>query len=373
MALVASVIGTRPEAIKMAPVIRRLERSAGIRSVIIATGQHGSLFDQAMGGFALHPDRHLGPLPASHDPEAQCRMMTDRLRPLLARLAPDLVLVQGDTSSALGGARAAASLSIPVGHVEAGLRSHDLARPFPEEGFRIEIDRLSTLLFAPSATALDNIAADPAIAGTAWLTGNSGIDALRMMRAAVPCRPSFPRDGCLRILATMHRRETIGPALRGLCGALRIIASEGRAEIRLPVHPNPDVGAIVRAELEGVAGVCLVAPLPYPQMLAHMAEADLIVSDSGGIQEEASALGTPLLILRDVTERPEAVACGNALLVGTSPETALATMRTILDNQSLRTHMSRIRFPYGRGRAAEKIVTVIENFCGAQNVTRQRA
>jgi UDP-N-acetylglucosamine 2-epimerase (non-hydrolysing) len=364
---ITTIIGTRPEAIKMAPVVLALRNSGLFRTDLIATGQHLELFDEALRPFALKPDHRLDFTLKGCTPEIMAEAIGTSLIPLLEMLAPDLVLVQGDTSSAFAAACTADSLGIPIGHVEAGLRSHDLDRPWPEEGNRIAIDRISTLLFAPSPGAMANIRTDPRIKGAAHLTGNSGIDALCLLRPRAGPRP---RDsGQTPILVTIHRRETIGAQHRAICSALRDIAARGDVSITIPLHPNPEVRNVISAELAGHAGIRLVEPLSYPEMIAHMAAAHLILSDSGGVQEEAPALGVPLLILREVTERPEAIACGGARLTGTDPEAILMETERLLDDPDAHRTMARPRFPFGRGDASSRIVTVIENYFGAQNVT----
>ena len=364
---ITTIIGTRPEAIKMAPVVLALRNSGLFRTDLIATGQHLELFDEALRPFALKPDHRLDFTLKGCTPEIMAEAIGTSLIPLLEMLAPDLVLVQGDTSSAFAAACTADSLGIPIGHVEAGLRSHDLDRPWPEEGNRIAIDRISTLLFAPSPGAMANIRTDPRIKGAAHLTGNSGIDALCLLRPRAGPRP---RDsGQTPILVTIHRRETIGAQHRAICSALRDIAARGDVSITIPLHPNPEVRNVISAELAGHAGIRLVEPLSYPEMIAHMAAAHLNLSDSGGVQEEAPALGVPLLILREVTERPEAIACGGARLTGTDPEAILMETERLLDDPDAHRTMARPRFPFGRGDASSRIVTVTENYFGAQNVT----
>ncbi len=353
------IVGTRPEAIKMAPVHRALRAHDTWQVNLLATGQHSDLLDQALAPFGLVPDQCLDPGLASV-PAIECALIAR-----LMRLAPDLVLVQGDTSSALAAALAAHGQGIPVGHVEAGLRSHDLNQPWPEESNRISIDRLSTLLFAPTPTAMANLDADPMIKGERHLTGNSGIDALMAIHPPAHRPPRQPL-GRRELVVTLHRRETIGAPLQGICEAIRALADRSDISVTLPVHPNPDVKAIVCARLAGHAAINLCDPLPYPEMLARLATADLILSDSGGLQEEAPALGVPLLILRDVTERPEAIICGSALLAGTDPRAIEAHATRLLDDDAAWREMAKPRFPFGRGDSAARIVAAIENYLGRQ-------
>lgn len=335
--------------------------------VLIATGQHGSLFDDALAPFGLTPDVRLEVALAGLGPEAMAARIEAALSPLLKNLGPRLVLVQGDTSSALGAARAAHACRIAVGHVEAGLRSHDPDRPWPEEGNRIAIDRLATLLFAPTQGNLANLAADREVTGKAYITGNSGIDALLHISRSLP--HAAPADDRRDILVTLHRRETIGAPLRAICRMLGRLADRGDVAVTLPVHPNPQVSGIIWEMLRDHPAIALVAPLSYPDMIAKMKSSILILSDSGGVQEEAPALGVPLLILREVTERPEAIACGGARLAGIDPDAIWMEATRLLDDSAALQSMAVLRFPFGPGDASSRIITVIENYLGSQNVT----
>lgn len=352
----------------MAPVVLALREHPTIEPILIATGQHGTLFDHALAPFGLLPDYKLNAMFEALDPEAMVAAMQAQLEPLLQRLQPRLVLVQGDTTSALAAAQAAVALEIPVGHVEAGLRSHDLERPWPEEGNRIAIDRISALLFAPTEGNMANLACDPAVKGKAHLTGNSGIDALLHIHRQ-QSETSAPRDKRKSILVTLHRRETIGDPLRRICTMVRQLADRDDIFITLPLHPNPKVRSIINDHLGSHPDIALVEPFSYPEMIRRMAAADVILSDSGGVQEEAPALGVPLLILRDVTERPEAISCGAALLSGTNPDDIFRNVLTLLSDDAVRERMAVPRFPFGHGDAARKILSVIENYVGSQNVT----
>jgi UDP-N-acetylglucosamine 2-epimerase (non-hydrolysing) len=344
----------------MAPVMLALRKRTNIAPVLIATGQHGALFDDALRVFGLTADHRLE-LPASnHEPDVMASLIQERLTPFIADLSPDLILVQGDTTSALAAARTAVSRGVALGHVEAGLRSHDLQRPWPEEGNRIAIDRLATLLFTPTERNMANLAADPLVKGDVHLTGNSGIDALNLIHTSMPPGVAIAR-GPKHVLVTLHRREVIGESLRAICGTLRRLADRGDVKITLPLHPNPHVRSIIAQELGGHGQADLIEPLDYRAMIARMCASDLILSDSGGVQEEAPALGVPLLILRDVTERQEAVECGAALLTGTNPEDIFAQASHLLDNDEARRKMAIPRFPFGSGDAAEKIAAIIEN------------
>lgn len=349
---IASIVGTRPEAIKLAPFARAAAGRPGVAHRLIATGQHGDICHEALADFGLQADVTLAADTAG-SLDAREAALERAVADHLAADPPGLVIVQGDTSSALAGARAAAGLGIAIGHVEAGLRSHDLTRPFPEERNRVEIDRLSTLLFAPTPEAAANLACEPAVRGDVFITGNTGIDALLAMRPPPIVRDAA--DGHL-ILVTCHRRENIGAGIAGICAAIRRLAARRDVRVLLPLHPNPQVREPIGAALGTLANVDLCAPLSYPDMVRAMAEARLILTDSGGIQEEATALGTPVLVLRETTERPEGVAQGNLALVGTAADRIVAAASRMLDDDAAHAAMARPALPFGDGRPAPRIL-----------------
>jgi UDP-N-acetylglucosamine 2-epimerase (non-hydrolysing) len=272
--------------------------------------------------------------------------------------------VQGDTSSALGAALAGFVSAVPVAHVEAGLRTHDPRLPWPEEEYRTAIDAQADLLFAPSGTAAANLRSE-GVRGQLHVTGNTGIDAL--ITTARPPALSLVTEGLPRILVTCHRRENWGDGVRSIATALTEIARDGTALIDLVLHPNAHVAAMMRQLLDSVRGISLIAPCTQTEMVRRMREADLVLSDSGGIQEEAAALGTPLLVLRDKTERPEVIASGNARLVGTSAERIVAEVRRLLANPFERLAMARPAFPYGTGDAAPRIAQIIKQWLDARH------
>jgi UDP-N-acetylglucosamine 2-epimerase (non-hydrolysing) len=354
---ILSIVGTRPEAIKMAPVAKLLNARAGFDHDLLLTGQHAGLaryFDLPEGRV-----RELD-FDARDRSQRSLRKTLERLLGAEFQREPvDLVLVQGDTASAVAGACAARDCGIPIGHVEAGLRSFDLRRPHPEEGHRIVIDRLAHLLFAPSEAAAENLRRDARAGGRIWVTGNSGIDSLLEVRARLgPLRPA--QDGRLRILVTCHRRENQGERVRGLCDALKRLVRELPVRIVLPLHPNRHVRRAFERALAGTAHVELTEPLDHEEMVRRMDESWLILSDSGGLQEEAPALGRPLLVLREVTERPEALAAGNVELVGTDADRIVAAVARLLADGEKYARMARPAFPYGDGRASERIAEAIE-------------
>jgi UDP-N-acetylglucosamine 2-epimerase (non-hydrolysing) len=302
--------------------------------------------------------------PGQQDPHEHVRSVRDTLHPLLKRDAPDLLIVQGDTSSALGGALAGFAAGISVAHVEAGLRTHDPRLPWPEEEYRTAIDAEADLLFAPTELSAGNLRAESA-PGEIHVTGNTGIDALMEAVAKLPAES--PLDGGRpRLLVTCHRRESWGKGLHSIAAALIQLAAEGRSLIDFVLHPNPHVAATMRELLGGVQNIVLQQPCSYRALVQRMREADLILSDSGGIQEEAPALGTPLLVLRDKTERPEGIATGNSRLVGTDAFRIVREVRRLLDDATAFAAMSHQAFPYGDGKAAPRIAAIIEDWLERQ-------
>ena len=296
------------------------------------------------------------------DPHSHVGAVTDAL---LRRLnaPPDLLVVQGDTSSALGAALAAFASGIPVAHVEAGLRTHDPQLPWPEEEYRTAIDSEARLLFAPTATAATNLASE-GVAGKIHVTGNTSIDALLALEGDLPRVRRHRRDRP-HLLVTAHRRESWGEGLRSIASALCELAND--CEVDFVLHPNPHVAATMGEALDGSANIRLLQPLSHRELVQRMRCAHLILSDSGGIQEEAPTLGVPLLVLRDKTERPEGIAEGSASLVGTSSERIVAEARRILGDAAAMTRMRRRSFPYGDGNAAPRIARIIEDWLEKQS------
>jgi UDP-N-acetylglucosamine 2-epimerase (non-hydrolysing) len=344
------VVGTRPEAIKLAPVAHALA-GLGAPPRLVLTGQHPKL-DPAEFGLADFPVERLE-CPGETDPHRHVRAVTTALLPRLAT-PPDLLVVQGDTSSALGGALAAFTTDVAVAHVEAGLRTHDPRLPWPEEEYRTAIDAAADLLFAPTRTAEANLLAED-VPGEIHVTGNTSIDAVLAAETDLP--PAPPRGDRPLILVTCHRRESWGEGLESIAAALRGLSST--AAIEFVLHLNPHVSGEMRRLLGGRSGIRLLEPCSHRMLLQRMRGADLVLSDSGGIQEEAPALGVPLLVLREKTERPEGVEAGNARLVGTSTERIVSEARALLANPSAVAAMRRRSFPYGDGRAGERIAALI--------------
>lgn len=355
------VIGTRPEAIKLAPVARALARLR-LAPTIVLTGQHPGL-DPVAHGLDAFPLMHLD-CRGREDPYAHVQDVVRAFAPAL-RSPASMLVVQGDTSSALGGALAAGAAGIPLAHVEAGLRSHDRERPWPEEDFRTAIDAHADLLFAPTELGAANLRREGA-QGEIHVTGNTAIDALL---AVGPKRHRAREKGLPRLLVTCHRRESWGAGLRAIAEALRDIASDGRAVIDVLIHPNASVAGLMRTLLDGVPRIHLLPPCSHDAMLDLMAASDLILSDSGGVQEEAAALGVPLLVLRDRTERPEAIVSGNMVLVGTERQRIVTAVGRLLADPGALAAMARPAMPFGDGSAATRIAAIIERWLGARTAT----
>ena len=348
------MIGTRPEAIKLAPVAHALTER-GLSPMLVLTGQHPGL-DPKDFGLGAFPAERLG-CPGEEDPHRHVGAVTAALLPALAS-APDLLVVQGDTSSALGAALAGFTAGVPVAHVEAGLRTYDPLLPWPEEEYRTAIDAQADLLFAPTELAADNLRAEN-VPGEIHVTGNTSIDAVLAVEAALPA-PEARQDRLPSVLVTAHRRESWGKGLASIATALKQIAPD--AAIDFVLHPNAHVAAAMRAQLDGVRNVRLLDPCGHRELIQCMRESDLVLSDSGGIQEEAPALGVPLLVLREKTERPEGLACGSASLVGTSSERILSGTRQLLHDRDALAAMRRRHFPYGDGESGPRIAALIDSW-----------
>jgi len=352
------VIGTRPEAIKLAPVAHALA-NRGLHPTLILTGQHPRL-DPAGFGLAAFAAELLH-CPGWEDPHRHVGAVVDAIRSRLAN-PPDLLVVQGDTSSALGGALAAVARGVPVAHVEAGLRTHDPLLPWPEEEYRTAIDSHADILFAPTPTAAANLASER-VRGEVHVTGNTSIDALLAVEATLPTA-RLRRSKLPRLLVTAHRRESWGEGLRSIAAGIHELAAG--AEIHFVLHPNSHVAATMRDVLGGSRNIRLLEPCSHGELIAHMRRADLILSDSGGIQEESPALGIPLLVLREKTERPEGIADGSAILVGTSSERIVAEARRVLAEPTALAQMRRRSFPYGDGKAATRIAGIVADWLERQ-------
>jgi len=360
------VVGTRPEAIKLAPVAFALA-ARGCAPRLLLTGQHQ--LDMADHGLKDFAAVELG-CPGQRNPMAHADAVARRVRGAIGD-RPDLLVVQGDTSSALGGAIAGFAEGVAVAHVEAGLRSFDPAMPWPEEQNRITIDRLSSLLFAPTATSAANLRAET-VQGAVSVTGNTGIDALFFMLDRLGPMAQEPRGETLRLLVTCHRRENWGRPMRSVAAALNHLAAREAVAIKVVLHPNPAVAETMSRAIAPCAAVELVAPLGHAEMIDAIRRADLLLSDSGGVQEEAPALGVPLLVLRDKTERPEGIASGNMLLAGTGRDKIIALVMRLFDPE-VRATMSRASLPFGDGHAGPRIADAMLGWIAAQAGGRRAA
>lgn len=366
MLTVFTIIGTRPEAIKLAPVIRQFRQHLDrVRVVVCVTGQHRELLDQMLAFFSITPDYDLNLMRPRQTLAYLTAATLQQLQEPLQTEKPDWMLVQGDTTTALSGALAASYHQIKVGHIEAGLRTGDLRRPFPEEMNRRLIDHVSTLLFAPTKTARQNLLNEGIAAEAIHLTGNTGIDALLQATSleydwATSPLALIPRRRRL-ILVTAHRRETVGEPLRQICLAILELAQrhDDGAHFVMPIHPNPDISVITSDILGHQSNMSLVEPLDYLSLVHLMRHCHLILTDSGGIQEEAATLGVPCLVLRDVTDRPETIEAGIAKLVGVDKEKIIAETTALLNTPDLYEPMAKAHTLYGDGKAAERIAKII--------------
>jgi UDP-N-acetylglucosamine 2-epimerase (non-hydrolysing) len=372
---ILSIFGTRPEAIKMAPVVRRLAVTPGFVSRVCVTAQHRQMLDQVLELFAIEPDHDLDLMRPGQDlTDLTCRVLAG-LKDVLAAEKPDAVLVQGDTTTACFGALAAFYQRIPVGHVEAGLRTDDIYAPYPEEVNRRIVSTMARWHFAPTALARDNLLAEHHRPETIHVTGNTVIDALHEVVARLRADPAlcarldaaFPfLDPTLRlVLVTGHRRENFGPGFEQICLALAELAQRADLQVLYPVHLNPNVQEPVRRLLGGRPRVHLVAPQDYLPFVRLMMRAQLILTDSGGVQEEAPSLGVPVLVMRETTERPEAVAAGTVRLVGTDRARIVGEATRLLDDPAERERMAHAHNPYGDGHSAERITGVLAGVTGA--------
>lgn len=367
------VFGTRPEAIKMAPVIMAVEQYPEIfEPVIVVTGQHRQMLDQVLRIFSLDPDYDLGIMEENQTITNIVTKSLSGLEEIILREKPELLLVQGDTSTAFAAALSAFYYRIPLGHVEAGLRTFDKWRPYPEEINRKLISDLADLHFTPTKISYKNLIAENIPKDKIFLTGNTVIDALLNV-----AKRNFSLDKAgiklsknrKTILVTAHRRESFGQPLRNICAAIKKLADKYRGEIEfiIPVHRNPLVGNVFNELLAGVDNVELIEPLDYEAFVHLMKASYLILTDSGGVQEEAPSLGKPVLVMREKTERPEAVEAGTVKLVGMDEQVVFDTADHLLSDRSAYEAMSRSVNPYGDGRASERIVGALLHYFGAKD------
>ncbi len=351
------VFGTRPEAIKLVPVVRCLAADGRFEVRVAVTGQHRAMLDQVLEVFSVAPDYDLIVMRDGQTLGQSASRIIAALEPVLERERPDCVLVQGDTTTTFCGALASFYKNIPVAHVEAGMRTGDVSQPFPEEMNRVLTTRLATLHFAATEWAAGNLRREGVNDANIFVTGNTGIDAVLSVRDSLP--PVEADDSKKMILVTAHRRESFGEGFSRICKALRRLA--GRADVRIlyPVHPNPNVQTAVNEQLREIGNIDLLEPADYLAFVDLMRRAHILLTDSGGVQEEAPSLGKPVLVMREKTERPEAVEAGTARLVGTDEDAIVAEAELLLDDPEEYRRRARIHNPYGDGHASERIRDVL--------------
>ncbi|MEX3555375.1 MAG: UDP-N-acetylglucosamine 2-epimerase (non-hydrolyzing) [Burkholderia gladioli] len=358
---VAVVLGTRPEAIKMAPLVHALSQSEHLEPIVIATAQHREMLDQVLDIFAIKPDYDLDLMRPNQSLAGLTSRLITSLDEVVKEIGATALLVQGDTTSVLAASLVSFYNNIPVGHVEAGLRTGDMRNPFPEEMNRVVTGRLARWHFAPTQSAAQNLINEGMTADSVFMTGNTVIDALFEACRHPMKVPRQGADGRKMMLVTTHRRENFGDPLRRICMAIvELLERNPLLDVLFPVHPNPNVSSVVRSILGDHPRGDLCAPLDYLSFVAAMEAADIVLSDSGGVQEEAPALGKPVLVLREETERPEAVSFGVAALVGTETASIVDKAQSLLTDPVAYAAMARGASPYGDGQAARRIVEILE-------------
>lgn len=373
---IAIFIGTRPEAIKMAPVIAALRESDRFEPFVVNTGQHRELIDQVIELFGIRVDRDLAVMEPNQTLAPLLARLLERINAALVELEPEMVLAQGDTSTVLATALAAFFRQIPFGHVEAGLRTGNLRSPFPEEANRVLTTPITTLHFAPTEAAADALRREHIDESNIFVTGNTVIDAL-FMEIERQRRPEVRQQLAERlheqvgpgfqerpfVLITGHRRENFGSGFKQICEALAALASRYSDHLFIyPVHLNPNVQAIVKQQLGSTPNIRLIAPQPYSEFVALLSSCRLALTDSGGVQEEGPSLGKPVLVMRDTTERPEGVDAGTARLVGANSENIIREATRLLDDASAYRAMSEAKNPYGDGKSAPRILEAISRY-----------
>ncbi|WP_187336633.1 non-hydrolyzing UDP-N-acetylglucosamine 2-epimerase [Novosphingopyxis iocasae] len=365
---VAVILGTRPEAIKLFPVIAALRKEPALRVTVIATAQHREMLDQVLAMADIVPDHDLSVMRPGQTLDSLTALLLEGIGSLFDNIRPDRVIVQGDTATAMCGALAAYYRQIPVAHVEAGLRSNNIYHPWPEEVNRKVIGTIADLHFAPTETAATALRAENVDPSTIHVTGNSVIDALLATRSRIEANPELAADARLVlkrfadkriILVTTHRRENFGDGLANIIDAIEELAARSDTACVLPVHLNPNVREVIENRLSGNASVALLHPLDYSNFTWLLAHADLVLTDSGGVQEEAPAFAKPVLVMRETTERPEGVEAGTAILVGTKKDRILLYANRLLDDAGLRASMARAHNPFGDGTASLHIAKAI--------------
>lgn len=370
---ILTVFGTRPEAIKMAPLVREMQAASDIKNSVCVTGQHRQMLDQVLKFFDIKPEYDLDVMTAEQSPLSVTSAILSRMEPVLKKCKPDMVLVHGDTATSFAATLAAYYSHIDVGHVEAGLRTGNMDSPWPEEGNRRLTGALARLHFAPTQRSMKNLLNEGVPPSSIFVTGNTVIDALLAVKAKIEGDAIFMRSlsslfGFLRkdarlVLITGHRRENFGEGFENICAAIKELSLEfPDVDFLYPVHLNPNVSRPVRRILHGLSNVHLIEPQEYLPFVHLMMRAHIILTDSGGVQEEAPALGKPVLVMRDATERPEAIRAGTAKLVGSNKDAVVAGVRRLLVNEAEHQLMAQAHNPYGDGKASQYILQALRKY-----------
>ena len=367
------IFGTRPEAIKLFPVVAALRADARFKVRVCVSAQHRGMLDQVLEIAGIVPDHDLDLMKPDQTLDALTAALLTGLGQVMDLEQPARVIVQGDTATAMCGALAAYYRKIPVDHVEAGLRSGDIYQPWPEEVNRKIIGTIASLHFAPTEVSAAALIAENVDPARVHVTGNTVIDALHWVTARIAAEPALASGlaelearfkGKRIIGVTSHRRENFGGGLANIADAIRRIAARDDVAIIFPVHPNPNVRAVMDRALAGLANVALIEPLDYPHFAHLLSLAEIMLTDSGGVQEEAPALGKPVLVMRETTERPEGVTAGTARLVGTDADNIVTEIFTLLDDKAAYEAMARAHNPFGDGQTARRIVELLGNEIG---------
>ena len=367
------VFGTRPEAIKLFPLVAALKEDPRFTPVVCVSAQHRQMLDQVLEIAGIVPDYDLDLMRPDQSLDALTAALLTELGKVMDEAKPDRVIVQGDTATAMTGALAAYYRKIPVGHVEAGLRSGNIYHPWPEEVNRKIIGQIADLHFAPTDVSAAALLAENIPAEQVHVTGNTVIDALLWVRKRIFAKPSLANaladlqvifEGRRIIGVTSHRRENFGDGMENIAEAIRLIAARPDVAVIFPVHLNPNVRAIMNKRLGNLSNVALIEPLDYPNFVRLLSIAEIMLTDSGGVQEEAPALGKPVLVMRETTERPEGVTAGTAKLVGTQTKTIVTEMFNLLDDKAAYEKMARAHNPFGDGKSALRIVELLGNEIG---------
>ena len=356
------IFGTRPEAIKMAPIVHAIEKENYFEMKVCVTGQHRDMLDQVLNAFSIIPDFDLNIMKSKQSLSHVTTEILNKVSEVISDYQPDLVLVHGDTTTTFSASLAAFYHKVKVGHVEAGLRTNNIYSPWPEEANRKLTSAITQFHFAPTLKAKENLLAENVMSENIIVTGNTVIDSLLYMKSLIEgtTQPEI-EEKKRKILITCHRRENFGDGFLGICEALKVLAaSRHDVEFIFPVHPNPNIKNVVLELLSDISNITLTEPMDYVEFVKTMMESHVILTDSGGIQEEAPSLGKPVLVLRDTTERPEAVEAGTVKLIGVTKENIIREVNNLLDNEAEYRKMSLANNPFGDGFSANKIIDFLK-------------